>query len=384
MPPKKAQSRLHFSVFVRGVIYGMFVAGYTYREIAAEVEKTDGTNPCYQSVADCIDVAGKNGGMQWDGEAVARSLRGVGRPRETTSALDKKIIKLVFKNRGRALVTVNYIKKVIKAARKVSLRTLQRRLSEAGLAWLRRRRKTIVPEAHKQSRLDYAAWILTRTVVTLARWAYTDGTTFFLARCQTEKESTTRAALGPFVWRQANGSDGVYEECVGPSAYWKAQGTAIRVWGLLVAGILFIAVLPEGVCMNRWEYTKLIKNNFPKWLRAAFGHGVEAFLVQDHEKCLWTAEPRAAMRACGVHLLENFPKCSQDLNPIETAWRELRARLMTTEPVHIEHRQDFVVRLRNAVAWINLNRAAYLRKICSSQKPWARDVQAARGNRTKH
>ena len=58
------------------------------------------------------------------------------------------------------------------AARKVSLRTLQRRLSEAGLAWLRRRRKTIVPEAHKQSRLDYAAWILTRTVVTLARWAY--------------------------------------------------------------------------------------------------------------------------------------------------------------------------------------------------------------------
>ena len=43
-------------------------------------------------------------------------------------------------------------------------------------------------------------------------------------------------------------------------AYWKAQGTAIRVWGLLVAGILFIKVLPEGVCMNRWEYTKVIKN----------------------------------------------------------------------------------------------------------------------------
>ncbi len=43
-----------------------------------------------------------------------------------------------------------------------------------------------------------------------------------------------------------------YEDCVGPSSYWKAQGLPVRVWGLLANGVLHITVLPEGNCMNRW------------------------------------------------------------------------------------------------------------------------------------
>ena len=43
----------------------------------------------------------------------------------------------------------------------------------------------------------------------------------------------------------ADGSDGLYEDCVGPSSYYKAQGIPVRIWGLLANGQLFVAVRPK-------------------------------------------------------------------------------------------------------------------------------------------
>ena len=87
-----------------------------------------------------------------------------------------------------------------------------------------------------------------------------------------------------------------------------------------------------------------------------------------------------------IELLKNYPKCSQDFNAIETAWRELRARLYDTEPVAIESREEFITRARNGVAWVNKNRAGKLRELCDNQKVRARDCLAATppGARTDH
>ena len=101
--------------------------------------------------------------------------------------------------------------------------------------------------------------------------------------------------------------------------------------------------------MNRWNYEMLIEGFFETWLAKALGH-TDVFLVQDHERCLWCQEPREALRKAGITLLEEYPKCSQDLNVIETAWREVKARLADTEPEEMETRDAFVVRLRLAVA----------------------------------
>ncbi len=86
----------------------------------------------------------------------------------------------------------------------------------------------------------------------------------------------------------------------------------------------------------------------------------------------------------GVELLENYPKCSQDLNPIETAWRELRARLADTQPTQRETRDSFIQRLRRAVAWINANRVEYLYHLSHCQVQWADDILKVKGSRTKH
>ena len=79
-----------------------------------------------------------------------------------------------------------------------------------------------MPRARKAARVTFAKWVLRRKRGTLGRWVYSDGTAFYLARDSREVEDRKYAALGPMVWRMANGSDGLYEDCVGPSAYWKA------------------------------------------------------------------------------------------------------------------------------------------------------------------
>jgi hypothetical protein len=107
-------------------------------------------------------------------------------------------------------------------------------------------------------------------------------------------------------------------------------------------------------------------------------------LVQDHERALWRDEPADAMPEQAISLLKNYPKCSQDLNPIETAWREVRSRLYETDPVERENRDDFIIRLRSAVARVSKNRGEYLATLCMSQKAWARDVLEVKGSRTKH
>ena len=239
---------------------------------------------------------------------------------------------------------------------------MARRLADAGLAWLRRRRKSCVASVYKPARLLWADWVLPHHMSTLARLAYTDGTTFFLARTEPEREDKARLALGSHVWRMADGSDGLFEECVGPSVYAKAQGRAVRMWGLLASGILFVFFLPKGQVMNRWWYAWLIEHKFPVWLAKAFGGAAvdNVFLVQDHERALWKEEPLTSMRSVGISLLRNFPKSSQDMNPIEVVWRELRARLYVTQPVHMEEREEFITRARNVVAWVNKNRQSYL------------------------
>ena len=379
----RQSTRCHLTHFLRGAIYGLLLAGWTYNEIAEEVEKPDGTHPCQQAVAQVARQLQSRGGFGWDGEAASGEA---GRPRSTSDALDKQIVKLVFKHRGRTLVTIKYVQRMIKAARKYSSRTIGRRLGEAGLAWLRRRRKTLVPSVHKVSRLDWAVWVLARTGATLARWAFSDGTSFYLGRSENEVEQKTRGALGPYVWRHADGRDGLFEDCVGPSSYWKAQGMPVKIWGLLVAGVLFVWVLPKEKNMTGDLYAWLIEHKFAPWLKRALGRKSRkgVFLVQDHERALWRDVARNAMCANNIKLLENFPKCSQDLNAIEICWRELRARLYVTAPNAIETREAFIRRMRQGVAWVNIHRASLFRRLCSCQKEWAVDVQNARGARTSH
>jgi len=316
---------------------------------------------------------------RWEAEPTWRVERavGTGRVRKTTSAQDRAMVKEVVKQRGKEKMTSKKVQR--RVAKKVSAKTVRRRLQEAGLRWLRRRRKSWVPEDHRESRLEWATRVKASPEKFLRRWIYTDGCSFYLDRDAAEFEEGKKAALGPSVWRHTDEKAALYKDNVGPSSYRKSQGHRVVVWGLLIGGRLCITILPAQTYMNRFLYTKIIQGSFKKWLRRVR----QPFLVQDYEKCLWSAEPQAALKELGVEVSDWHPKYSPDLNAIENAWKLLRDRLADTQPAEREDRSAFVRRLRAAASWINRHHKSALLSLSRNQKIRANDVQDNDGYKTK-
>ena len=212
---------------------------------------------------------------------------------------------------------------------------------------------------------------------TLDRWAYSDGTVFFLDPTAAANEQTQRRALGPFVWRKADRSDALYADCVGPSCYNKAQGAPVRIWGVLAEGVLHIEVLDEGTVMNKEEYSLLVDEKFEGWI------GNCNLLVQDYEKAIRSQEALDALQRVGLEHVKGYPVSSQDFNAIENAWKILRERLDQTLPKGVEPRDHFVLRVRETVHWVNKNRADELQYHCRNQKERARACLDLEGARTQ-
>ena len=133
--------------------------------------------------------------------------------------------------------------------------------------------------------------------------------------------------------------------------------------------------------MTAARYQKLVAGDFAAWRQACFGDDARVFLVQDHEKCLWTPKSLAALKAAGFDVLENFPKSSPDLNAIEGWWHRLRDRLEHTAPTAMETRGAFLARLRRTVHWMNEHWHEDALALATNQKDRAarvRDLQGAR------
>ena len=153
--------------------------GAMLEHIAAHVQKPGGAHLTQKGARKCIEFCKERGGVKWDG---VPGHDGRGRQREAIAAEDHGIRNLVFKHRGSVKVTVQYAKQKLPKLRRFGNSLAERRLREFCLQWLRRRKRSWVPSMHKKARLDSAKWVLGRTAPTLARWIYTDGTTFYLAR----------------------------------------------------------------------------------------------------------------------------------------------------------------------------------------------------------
>ena len=141
-----------------------------------------------------------------------------------------------------------------------------------------------------------------------------------------------------------------------------------------------IYVLPEGQAMRQSTYAWLVEHRFAGWISKAFGDDDPVYLLQDHERCLWASAPREEMKAHHSGPWRDVRSCegrrgddtsarclsrarrtrtpeSQDLNPIEEVWREVKGRLQDTEPTSRETRAKFICRLRHAIAWVRRNRS---------------------------
>ena len=302
-----------------------------------------------------------------------------GRPRKTTEQQDKMMVKWLLHNRDKEKVSVSVLKREFRFLRKLSDTLVEDRLFEANLSWLRRRKKPMVTKEYLAERVTYSQGIKRKSDAVLQRWAYTDGTVYYLDRSEAEAENSKRRALGTHVWRRSDNKDALNQDCIGPSSYSKGQGVPCKVWGMLACGVLHIHVLDEGESMDETLYTELIDDKFEEW------RGNCDYLVCDYERCLRTDAAVHALKKANLTLVDPYPKNSQDFNAIENAWDLLQSRLHETQPAGLELREEFVKRLFRAVTWVNKYRAGRLWHLSTNQKERANACLAAKppGGRTK-
>jgi hypothetical protein len=379
---KKSHSRLH--PFDKGVVWGLHLADVPRLRIQQLTCKTDGSAPSLRAI-DAV-IARKKAEDDWKGEKEDVG----GRPAALSAPQKKQVVKLVFKERGSRRLTVPFCMKRLRFLRKFCQSTVFRALADAGLSFLTRRQKAFVPRLHKVLRLAYCESIMRKHQKTLQRYAYTDGTTFYLARSVAERVGKDRLALGKMVWRMSSGKDGLWDDCVGPSLYAKAQGLPVKIWGFFANGRLEYWVLPadaenpkKTLHMNGDRFNWLVENKFALWRKRCFRGGGPVFLIMDHERCLWQERNLTALSSAGLTVVENFPKSSPDLNAIEGWWKVLRGRLADMEPTQFEDRTAFVSRLRRTVAWHNLERCEHAKELCCNQKTRAEEVMSLKGAKCK-
>ena len=343
-------------------------------EIARRVERADGKRTFGETaIRNCIEKLEEN--PSWRGERAPGSAR----PRKTTPKQDKAMVSWLLKQRGKQKVSVTTLQKQFPHLRKLSNTLVEERLYEADLAYLRRRRKCIVTKEYLEERVQYCRGIKRKHQSTLERWAYTDGTVYYLDRSASEAENSKRRSLGTHVWRRADNKDAMYQDCLGPSSYNKGQGHPVRVWGMLASGGLHIHILDEGEAMDQHIYAELVEDKFEDWSLGC------DYLVCDYEKCLRCDMALHALSKTNLQLVDPYPKVSQDFNAIENAWAIVRERLDETMPQALESRDEFIVRLTAAVRWVNQHRKEQLWHLSTNQKQRARDCLAQKppGGRTR-
>ena len=87
--------------YLRGIIYGLMLTGYSVDEIVDEVEEPDVSQPSPFAVRQSLQLSQEEGRMAWDGLAQT----GGSRPKNITDAFDRATLRLVVKHRGKAKVT---------------------------------------------------------------------------------------------------------------------------------------------------------------------------------------------------------------------------------------------------------------------------------------
>ena len=249
--------------FALGQVKAHMEHGLGSTSIARRVFKADGRTPYGETAI--VNAINK---LKADRLYRGAREEGSGAPRKTDTKQDKKIIKFVLKRRGKEKVSVPRLKKQFPFLRKLSDSLVEDRLHDAHLEYLRRRNKTIVTKEYLRERVDYCNSVKRKHQSTLDKWAWTDGTTYYLDRTDAEHADTLRRALGTHVWRRSDNSDALYQDCIGPSVYSKGQGIPVKVWGMLADGGLHIEILDQGENMDTALYVELIEDKFQDWCAA--------------------------------------------------------------------------------------------------------------------
>ena len=303
-------------------------------------ENGEDVHPSPQAVCQAV--------QQWGKE---RATRGRKKGWRKTSRAEDKSILHTFKEVRKPLgkkVKANMVrsKLPVPLRKKVSVRTVRRRLAEAGVkpkkkkrnsnrgpAWMKRRK--LWCEAHQhRSPGQWAEYVQ----------AVADFRNFSFHPRRLKTKFTRFSASWTYMTKEERDMP---EFALPDKVYTKEEYKYVKkgkVFGLtLSTGKHFVWVAKDP--FKGPDFAKLVRARIGPALREAFPDRPRCRLLIDGEKLMHTPEAKAALRDAGVQVLANWPAHSPDLNPQENMWPWLEDKLRSAEKPS-DTFKSFKVRLR--------------------------------------
>jgi len=230
---------------------------------------------------------------------------------------------------------------------------VHRAIQRLGYSIHRLANKRVLDAKTKRKRVAWARARSARRAVWWQNRGYADAHYWYLPRTRAEAAGTTNARA---IYRKhGEGQDPKFHG--GKGASYK-QGRRVGIWGLLTREKLSVAFLPAGrICGS--SHATVVRRYYWQWASEC------QCVFHDGEKALHSPPAKEAYAEVGVKCA-TLPPNSPDLNPIENVWAILDSRLGATAPRGWEREKAFRRRVRNAVAWVNANRRATLRRTVAS------------------
>jgi transposase len=312
------------------------------KAIAGMVEKTDGSHPSTQTVSEAA--------KQFKVEKAKRGRRKG--DRKTTAAEDRAILKKfkVLRPPGHGIDSRKLHRALpVAIRRKVSRKTVIRRLADKGIKPREKIRKSDHSVALCKRRVDFALRYQHKSDADWSRDLQAVGDIKVFTYYPAELKPRFKRLQSR--WTYMTEEERHQSAFMRPKRWWTPKEYRMtkqqKVFGFTTStGQRLSFLVPQPWSTELWAVE--LRNRVIPFLRSAFPGRRSFQVLLDGEAILHGPEARFAMSEAGIKVLPGWPSYSPDLNPQENVWGWAEKKLRT-----IEHDNDtfgqFQIRVMQAV-----------------------------------
>ena len=288
---------------------------YSLQDIADKVVKVDGiTHPSKQAVIKIL----KSWGQPPKGAG--------GRPRKTTAAVDKQIVRTVKKLRFKRYVDARIVWQTLPHKLKhgdsaISVKLVGNRIRAAGGSW---EEKGTLSEQTPKNAKKRVAWCREHRATTSVQWlhkvqAVADFKDFTWYPPLMLKKVQKYRSRYTYLWPGEKSKPGltIPKKWFLKRDYKKAK--KVKVFGAVFSAGRSWSTAVE-LPFTSEKFCKMVSSKLSPALKRAFPGRATFTILVDNETLMHTPEAKATLKRCNIKVLPRWPANSPDLNPQENVW----------------------------------------------------------------
>lgn len=298
--------------------------------------------------------------LKYEKTGEVKNLHRSGRPRKTSEATDRLIVRSILTNRR---LTAGEIRQDLQIGleKDLSEELIRRRIREAGFNGRSPRKKPYLREQNKIKRLAYANDMVNLGIEDWKRFLFTDESSFEL--------HGSNGALK--VWRKPD--EEFKEDCLMPT--FKSGRQSIMIWGAMSWNGVGVLHFCEGK-MNGTKYLDLLKTTLPK-TKQKLDLPDNFILLQDNAPCHTAKIVEEYLILNSIEKAQHPPQ-SPDLNPIEHLWSYMGKELQKSPSRSVQDLKENLLKIWNEIP------VAFVQKLILSMPERLHSVIKSKGSSTKY